>query len=127
MSGQRLQSNGVQTGNVGQKLVEDEIHTTGNVAMDETRVTYVQIRFSGFVQKVFVDATYQYVHKDQPLCTIYSPDLVATEREYLIAKQNQRQVAQSSVPGVVSSADSLFDAAVDRLKQWGVPQKEIDR
>jgi RND family efflux transporter MFP subunit len=127
ISAQRLQSIGVQTAIVGQKLVEDEIHTTGNVAIDETRVTYVQIRFSGFVQKVFVDATYQYVHKDQPLCTIYSPDLVATEREYLIAKQNQQRVAQSSVPGVVSSAESLLDAAVDRLKQWGVPQKEIDR
>src|SRR6202790_719480 len=127
ISAQRLQSIGVQTGIVGQKLAEDEIHTTGNVAIDETRVTYVQIRFSGFVQKVFVDATYQYVRKDQPLFTIYSPDLVATEREYLIAKQNQQQVAKSSVPGVVSSAESLLDAAVDRLKQWGVPQKEIDR
>src|SRR6202049_3158351 len=127
ISAQRLQSIGVQTGNVGQKLVEDEIHTTGNVAMDETRVTYVQIRFSGFVQKVFVDATYQYVYKDQPLFTIYSPDLVATEREYLVAKQNQQQVAQSSVPGVVSSAESLLDAAEERLKQWGVPQQEIAR
>ena len=127
ISAERLQSIGVQTGTVGQKLVEDEIHTTGNVAVDESRVAYVQIRFSGFVQKVFVDATYQYVRKDQPLFTIYSPDLVATEREYLIAKQNQQQVAQSSVPGVVSSAASLLDAAVDRLKQWGVPQKEIDR
>ena len=127
ISAQRLQSIGIETGSVSQKLVEDEIRATGNVAMDETRVTYVQIRFSGFVQKVFVDATYQYVRKDQPLFTIYSPDLVATEREYLIAKKNQQQVAQSSVPSVVSSADSLLDASVDRLKQWGVPQKEIDR
>jgi Cu(I)/Ag(I) efflux system membrane fusion protein/cobalt-zinc-cadmium efflux system membrane fusion protein len=85
------------------------------------------VRFSGYIQKVFADATYQYVRKGQPLFTIYSPDLVATEREYLVAKQNQEQVAQSTVPGVVSSAASLLDAAAERLKQWGVPQKEIAR
>ena len=46
-----------------QKIVEDEIRTTGNVAVDETRLAYVQVRFSGYIQKVFADATYQYVHK----------------------------------------------------------------
>jgi RND family efflux transporter MFP subunit len=127
ISPQRLQSIGVKTGEVVRKFVEDEILTTGNVAVDETRLAYVQVRFSGYIQKVFADATYQYVRKGQPLFTIYSPDLVATEREYLAAKQNQQQVAQSKVPGVASSATSLLDAAAERLKQWGVPQKEIVR
>ena len=68
---------------VERKLVADEIRTTGNVAVDERRLAYVQVRFSGYIQKVFADATYQYVRKGQPLFTIYSPDLVATEREYL--------------------------------------------
>ena len=127
ISPQRLQSIGVKTGTVERKSVEDEIRATGNVAVDETRLAYVQVRFSGYVQKVFADATYQYVHKGQPLLTIYSPDLVATEREYLVAKQNQKEVAQSTVPGVTSSAASLLDAAVERLKQWGVSQQEIAR
>jgi RND family efflux transporter MFP subunit len=127
ISPQRLQSIGVQTGSVERKFVEDEILTTGNVAVDETRLAYVQVRFSGYIQRVFADATYQYVRKGQPLFTIYSPDLVATEREYLVAKQNQQQVAQSTVPGVASSAASLLDASAERLKQWGVPQKEIAR
>ena len=127
ISAQRLQSIGVKTGTVERKSVEDEIRATGNVAVDETRLAYVQVRFSGYVQKVFADATYQYVHKGQPLLTIYSPDLVATEREYLVAKQNQKEVAQSTVPGVASSAASLLDAAVERLKQWGVSQQEISR
>jgi RND family efflux transporter MFP subunit len=127
ISPQRLQSIGVKTGTVERKVVEDEIHTTGNVAVDERRLAYVQVRFAGYIQKVFADATYQYVRKGQPLFTIYSPDLVATEREYLVAKQNQQQVAQSTVPGVASSAASLLDAAAERLKQWGVSQKEIAR
>src|SRR5712671_5247103 len=127
ISAQRLQSIGVKTGEVERKLVEDEIHTTGNIVVDETKLAYVHVRFSGFIEKVFVDATYQYIRKGQPLFTIYSPDLVATEREYLVAKQNQQQVAQSTVPGVASSATSLLNAASERLKQWGVPQQEIAR
>src|SRR5437879_1547204 len=109
ISPERLQSIAVKTGRVESKVVEDEIRTTGSVAVDERRLAYVQVRFSGYIQKVFADATYQYVRKGQPLFTVYSPDLVATEREYLVAKQNQQQVAQSTVPGVASSATSLLD------------------
>jgi RND family efflux transporter MFP subunit len=127
ISPQRLQSIGVKTGTVERRVVQDEIRTTGNVAVDERRLAYVQVRFSGYIQKVFADATYQYVRKGQPLFTIYSPDLVVTEREYLVAKQNQQRVAQSTVPGVASSAASLLDAAAERLMQWGVSQKEIAR
>jgi RND family efflux transporter MFP subunit len=127
ISAQRLQSIGVQTGEVETKLVEDEIHTTGAVAIDETKLAYIQVRYSGYIEKVFADSTYQYIRKGQPLFTIYSPDVVATEREYLVAKQNQQQVAQSTVPGVASSAASLLDATSERLKQWGVPQQEIAR
>src|SRR5437588_6611109 len=59
--------------------------------------------------------------------SIYSPDLVATEREYLVAKQNQQKVAHSAVPGVASSAASLVEAARERLEQWAIPEKEIAR
>ena len=127
ISAQRLQSIGVKTGKVERKHVQDEIRTTGTVVVDETKLAYVQVRFSGFIEKVFVDATYQFIRKGQPLFTIYSPDVVATEREYLVAKQNQQRVAQSTVPGVSSSAASLLTAASERLRQWGVPQQEIDR
>ena len=127
ISAQRLQSIGVKTGTVKRRRVDDDIRTTGNVVVDESRLAYVQVRFSGYVEKVFADATYEYVRKGQPLVTIYAPDVVATEREYLVAKQNQEQVGQSAVPGVAASASALLDAAAERLKQWGVPQTEITR
>jgi RND family efflux transporter MFP subunit len=127
ISTQRLQSIGVKTAAVARKPVEDEIRTTGNITVDESRLAYVQVRYSGYIQKVFVDATYQYVKKGQPLCTIYSPDLVATEREYLVAKQSQDQVTYSTVPDVKSNAAALLEAATERLKQWGVPETEITR
>jgi len=127
LSPERLQSIGARSGRVENRTIEDEIHVTGNVAIDETRLSTVQVRYSGYIQKVFADATYQYIRKGQPLFTIYSPDLVATEREYLVAKQNQQRVAQSTVPGVIEGAGSLLEAATERLKQWGVPQREITR
>jgi len=127
LSPERLQSIGVRMGRVERKMVGDGIRATGNVAVDETKLAYVQVRYSGYIQKVFADATYQYLRKGQPLFTIYSPDLAATEREYLVAKQNQQRVAGSTVPGVAESAASLLEAATERLKQWNVPEREIAR
>lgn len=127
ISPQRLQSIGVKTSEVERKRVSDRILTTGNVAVDETRLAYVQARFSGYVQRVFVDATYQYVRKGQPLFTIYSPEVVSTERELLLAKDNQRQLSHSSDPDVAADAAALVNAAVQRLRQWDIPQREIAR
>lgn len=127
LSAERLQSIGVTFGVVEKKPVQDEIRTTGSVAIDETRLSYVQTRFSGYIQKVFADATYKHVHKGQPLFTIYSPELAAAEREYLIAQQNTQGLSQSTVAGVAAGITSLVDASTDRLKQWNLPQREIAR
>jgi len=122
---QRLQSIGVKTGVVESKVVSKEIRTVGNVELDERRLAYVQVRFAGWIQKVFANSTYRYIRKGQPLFTIYSPDLVTTENEYLLARQNRGLLAQSSVPGVAVGAASLFEAAATRLKQWEVPASEL--
>ena len=127
LSAERIQSIGVKFGVVEKKAVEDEIRTTGTVAIDETRLSYVQTRFPGYIQKVFADATYRHVRKGQPLFTIYSPELAAAEREYLLAEQNARSLSQSTVPGVAAGMGSLLDASAARLKQWNLPQREIAR
>ena len=126
-SPERLQSIGVKFGLVERKPIEDPIRVTGDVAIDETGLSYVQTRFSGYIEKVFADATYKYVNKGQALFTIYSPELVAAEREYLIAKQNAQSLSQSTVPGVASGASSLVSASTDRLRQWNLPPREIAR
>ena len=123
---QRMQSIGVKTGTVEYKVIHDEIRTTGDVEVDETRLAEVQVRFAGWIQKVFVDSTFQQVRKGQPLLTIYSPELVATESEYLLAKQNREFLAQSTVPGVASGASNLLSSATERLKQWMIPDREIE-
>lgn len=127
LSPERLQSIGVKFGVVERKPIVKDIRTTGNVAVDETQLSYVQTRFSGYIDKVFADATYQYVRKGQPLFTIYSPQLVSAEREYLIAKQEAQSLAKSTVPGVASGIESLVSASTDRLRQWNLPPREIAR
>jgi Cu(I)/Ag(I) efflux system membrane fusion protein/cobalt-zinc-cadmium efflux system membrane fusion protein len=122
---QRMQSIGVKLGQVQRKAVNDELRFAGNVDVDERRLSTVQLRFPGWIHKVFVDATYDYVHKGQPLFTIYSPDLVTTEQEYLLARKNQQQLGHSSVDGVAAGADTLVSAAKERLQQWEVPASEI--
>ena len=115
------------SGTVEYRQLNDDIRATGTVAIDERLVSYVQTRFPGYIRKVFANATYQYVHKGQPLFTIYSPELVATQQEYLLAQQNQKALAASTVSGVASGAASLSDAAEQRLEQWDVPATELEK
>jgi RND family efflux transporter MFP subunit len=125
LSPQRMQSIGVQIGQVKYQPVNDEIRFYGNVQADERRLAYVQTRFAGWIKTLYADATGDFVHKGQPLFTIYSPDLVTTEQEYLIAKKNQADLRESSVTGVASGAASLFSSTKDRLTQWEIPPSEI--
>ncbi len=122
---QRMQSIGVKTGVVAFKGLNQDIRTTGNIEVDETRVAWVQVRFSGWIQRVFVDALYKPVEKGQPLFTIYSPEIAATEQEYLLARENRDVLGRSTVPGVASGSDSLLEAAAERLKQWQIPRRDI--
>ncbi len=124
---QRMQSIGVTTGTVAYKRVNNDIRATGTVDIDQRLLSYVQVRFPGYIRQVFVNATYLYVHKGEPLFTVYSPDLVATEQEYLLARQNQKALSTSTVNGVASGAAALTNAAEQRLQQWEVPQSELQK
>ena len=127
ISSREMQRIGVKIGEVRRKFVNDVLRTMGTVAVDERGLAYVQVRFSGYIQKVFVDSTYQYVRRGQPLFTIYSPELLSTEREYLLARESQRRLARSPDPAVARDAASLVDASTERLALWGIPRREIER
>jgi RND family efflux transporter MFP subunit len=127
LTSEQMNSIGVKTGTVEYKQLSDEIRAPGTVDVDERLQSSVQVRFSGYIRKVFANATYEYVRKGDPLFTIYSPDLVATQDEYLLARQNQSALNGSSVDGVASGASSLTTAAEQRLRQWDIPSSEIAR
>lgn len=122
---ERMQSIGVVTGTVESKQISDTIQATGSVDIDERLTSYVQVRFSGYIRKVFANATYQYVTKGEPLFTIYSPELVATQNEYLLARRSETVLSHSNVDGVASGATALTAAAEARLRQWNIPGTEI--
>jgi RND family efflux transporter MFP subunit len=124
---QRMQNIGVALGRVESKPVNTELRFYGNVQVDERRQAYVQTRFAGWIRKVYADATGNFIGKGQPLFTIYSPDLVSTEHEYLLAKKNSESLRQSKVSGVASGAASLFSAVKERLLQWEVYPAEIEK
>jgi len=124
---QQMQSIGIVLGKVEFRPVGAELRFYGNVQVDERRQAYVQTRFAGWIRKVYADATGNFIGKGQPLFTIYSPDLVSTEHEYLLAKKNSESLQQSKVSGVASGASSLFSAAKERLLQWEVSPAEIEK
>ncbi len=134
ISPQRLQQIGVTTAFAQLKNVNDQLQVPGNVDVDEERLSYVQTRFPGWIQNVFANATWQYVGKGQRLFTIYSPDLVSTEQEYLLAKQNQKAFAPAmhaanmpkGAEGTAAQESGwLVQAAEERLRQFDVSPAEI--
>jgi RND family efflux transporter MFP subunit len=111
---------------IGLKTVEAQrgtlagtIRTTGRIAFDEQRLYKVTARFSGYVEKLHADFTGKFVKKGEPLLSIYSPDLLATEEEYLLTLKSQSKLAQTGLPDVAQSAR-------DRLRLFGIGASEID-
>jgi RND family efflux transporter MFP subunit len=127
LSPQRLQAIGVTIAVVEERGVSNDLRVPGNVEANERQLAYVQTRFPGWIQKVFANASYQYVRKGQPLFTIYSQELVSTEQEYLLAKQSQQTFATDGHGTAAKERDWLLQAAADRLRQFGVPASELAR
>ncbi len=85
VSPERQQMIGVRTEPVGISRMEKSIRTIGRVTLDETRTEQIHTKFSGWIDKLYVDYTLQHVKKGDPLFSIYSPELVSTQQEYLLA------------------------------------------
>ena len=102
------------------------IRTTGNVVYDETRLTTVAPKYSGFVEKLYVDFTGQAVRRGQPLLEIYSPDLVAAQEELLSALRMERQLKSGGAStAVIDRTAGLVDAARRRLQLWDVSADQV--
>jgi multidrug efflux pump subunit AcrA (membrane-fusion protein) len=125
LSPQRMQEIGITSATVEMKDVSDNLSVPGNVDIDEERLSYVQTRVSGWIQDVSANATYQYVRKGQQLFTVYSPDLVSSEQEYLLARQNKAAFSQDEHGMGTQDSGWLLKAAEERLLQFGVPAQTI--
>ena len=121
----RQQLIGVSTAAVEMRSLDTTIRTVGTLTYDETRVTEVHPKVSGWVERVFVDFVGKPVRRGQPLLTLYSPDLVATQNEYLLALKARRQLADSAFAETRSGAESLVAATRDRLRLWDITDAQI--
>src|SRR5207244_10928384 len=99
--------------------------TVGKIAYDETKVTHIHTKVAGFVEEVFVDYVGKEVKRGEPLFTIYSPDLVATQQEYLLALKSNALLKDSTFPWVSGGSNNLLEAARQRLLLWDISPEEI--
>jgi membrane fusion protein, copper/silver efflux system len=102
------------------------IRTVGDVEADETRVSQVHTKVSGWVEKLFVSSSGQAVRKGQPLLSIYSPELLATQEEFLRARESAARFAASDVAEVRSGGTELLEAARQRLLLFDVPRSLVE-
>lgn len=117
---------GVTFTTVERSPLERQVRTVAQIAYDETRVKQVVPRIDGYVEQLYVNATGQPVVQGQPLFAIYSPMLVTTQQEMLLAKRLTEQVA-GGTPDAVQGAASLLESARTRLLYWEVPSDVIAR
>lgn len=118
---------GVRTSIVVREPLVRSVHTTGQITADETKVEHVHVKISGYIDKVYVDYVGQLVKKGQPLFTVYSPDLVATEEEYLIAKRAEKNLGTSEFKEVSQGGEALLRSARQRLKLWDITDEQIKK
>ena len=125
ISPERQQLIGVRTAPVAYRTLDTTIRTVGILAYDETRVTQVNTKVAGWIERVYVDFVGKPVRRGEPLFSVYSPDLVATQNEYLLALKARDQFASSQVAETRASSESLLSATRERLKLWDISDKQI--
>jgi len=121
----RQQLIGVTSAPAEYRTIDQVVRTTGQVAVDESRISTVSTRVSGWVRKVYVNSTFQHVDVGEPLFTVYSPDLLAAEQEFLLALKARKILALSSLVDVNADGTSLLDAARTKLSLLDIAPDQI--
>jgi Cu(I)/Ag(I) efflux system membrane fusion protein len=125
ISPEKQQLIGVKFGTVEMRPLEKVVRTVGRIDYDEKRITTVSLKVGGWIEDLYVDFTGKYVKEGEPLLTIYSPELVSTQEEYLLALQAKKALTKSSFPEVAGSGETLAESARRRLKLWDITDGEI--
>jgi len=104
-----------------------DIRTVGQVTIDETRVGHVHTRVEGWADSVLVDFTGDLVRKGQPMLTVYSPDMLASQQELLLAAKARDQMKDNPLADAARHGEALFDAARRRLQLWDLSEAQIQQ
>lgn len=126
---------GVKTVEVLVKPLQKIIRTVGRIEYDESRLTTVNTKFEGWIEKLYINYTGRYVKKGEPLAEIYSPELVATQQEFinLLKWKNsgsrvKGQGSGTEIDKMLSrDAESIIEAAKQRLRLWDITDEQIKK
>jgi membrane fusion protein, copper/silver efflux system len=123
---ERVQLAGIQSATAVREKISNPVRAVGIVVPDERRVRRVQSKVEGWIEKLHTNFTGQTVTKGQPLLEIYSPELVATQREYLLARAGVERMKESPYEDARQMSSGLAQAARTRLKLFDVPESFIE-
>jgi Cu(I)/Ag(I) efflux system membrane fusion protein len=129
LSPDKVQLIGVRTAIASTRSLERRIRTVGKMEPDERRLAFVNTKIAGWVKKLYVSFTGEPVVKGQPLLSIYSPDLVTAQEEYLLALraiQSSPHHDHEGLEEIDASRKGLLDSARQRLLLWDITQQQID-
>ena len=118
---------GLEVATVERRLLSRDIHTSARIVADETRLHHVTVKVNGWVNELHASITGQEVKRGQPLLSIYSPDLLSAQQEYITALQTKAKLAPGSDADARKGGDDLVDAARRRLELWDVSANQIKK
>ncbi|MGP0629636.1 efflux RND transporter periplasmic adaptor subunit [Nitrospina sp. 32_T5] len=120
-----VQNIGVKTEKVKVRKLTHNIRTTGTLTYDERKVHHIHTKFGGWIEKLYVDFTGQEVDHDDMLMEIYSPELVSTQEEFLLALQYKESLEDSPFREIRRGAQTLLSSTRRRLELFDVAQHQI--
>jgi Cu(I)/Ag(I) efflux system membrane fusion protein len=127
LTSQKKERIGVKLAEVQEREVEKVIRAAGRITYDERKLSQINLRVEGWIQDLFINFTGQEVRKGEPLLTLYSPDLLSTQEEYLLAKRGQTKLRTSAIAEVRETGGALLSSARRRLLLSGVSEKQIEQ
>jgi Cu(I)/Ag(I) efflux system membrane fusion protein len=120
------QNMGVRTATVKRVALKKSIRALGTVTYDEGRIYTVNLKFDGWIEKLYVNFVGESVTRGQPLFEIYSPELVTAQEEYLLAVAQFETLSNSPYPAVGENSERLLKAARQRLQYWDLGKQQIE-
>jgi len=119
------QNIGVRTAKAELASLSHTVRAVGRIGYDETRITKLHPKIEGWIEELFVDTTGEQVEKDTILLSLYSPRLVASQREYVLALKNNETLKNSPVEDIRRGAEELVQSSRTRLELFDVPEHQI--
>ena len=123
---EKIQRIGVKSEEVKERPLRKIIRTVATVDYDERRLFTINTKIEGWIERLYVNATGRELKKGEHLLDIYSPDLVSTQEEYLLAFETKRRLGPGALPDAVEGAEYILDATRRRLKNWDISDDQIE-